>query len=134
PRTEDGGYASEAPLCLSGDGLGVLRDPERPVLRRESEPAVLTQQMRRQLDLGEPVTVAKANLRSRVHRRVVMDYVGVKRYGPDGRPSGETRFVGLFTAEAYDRAAVDVPLVRRKVANALARAGKPQGTHSHKRL
>ncbi|MFN3352690.1 MAG: NAD-glutamate dehydrogenase [Brevundimonas sp.] len=134
PRTADGGYEAEAPLDQSGEGLGVLRDPERTVLRRASEPAVLTRQMKRQLDLSEPVTVAKANLRSRVHRRAYMDYVGVKRYGQDGRPSGETRFVGLFTAEAYDRAASEVPLVRRKLANALTRAGKLPGSHNEKRL
>ncbi|QQQ17440.1 NAD-glutamate dehydrogenase [Brevundimonas vitis] len=134
PRTGDGDYEAEAPLSLSGEGLGVLRDPERTVLRRANEPAVLTKSMKRQLDLSEPVTVAKANIRSRVHRRAYMDYVGVKRYGPDGRASGETRFVGLFTAEAYDRAAGEVPLVRRKVANALARAGKAAGSHNHKRL
>ncbi|RYG09734.1 MAG: NAD-glutamate dehydrogenase, partial [Caulobacteraceae bacterium] len=134
PRASDGGYEAEAPLSQSGVGLGVLADPGRTVLRRASEPAVLTKQMKRQLDLSEPVTVAKANVRSRVHRRSYMDYVGVKRFGADGRPSGETRFVGLFTAEAYDKAASEVPLIRRKVANALARAGKLEGTHSYKRL
>lgn len=134
PRSADGDYEAEAPLSQSGEGLGVLRDPEQRVLRRASEPAVLTKQMRRQLDLSEPVTVAKANLRSRVHRRAYMDYVGVKRYGPDGRATGETRFVGLFTAEAYDRVASDVPLVRRKVANALTRADKAPGSHNEKRL
>lgn len=134
PRSADGGYEAEAPLSQSAQGLGVLVDPERTVLRRASEPAVLTRQMQRQLDLSEPVTVAKANLRSRVHRRAYMDYVGVKRYGADGKAAGETRFVGLFTAEAYDKTAKDVPLVRRKVANALARAGKAEGSHNHKRL
>ena len=134
PRDKDGGYEAEAPLSQSGEGLGVLVDPERRVLRRASEPAVLTRSMKRQLDLSEPVTVAKANLRSRVHRRAYMDYIGVKRFGSDGRPSGETRFVGLFTAEAYDRTASQVPLVRRKVANALSRAGKVPGSHSEKRL
>ncbi len=134
PRTADGGYAAEAPLDQSAEGVGVLRDPQRTVLRRTSEPAVLTAQMKRQMDLSEPVTVAKANLRSRVHRRAYMDYVGVKRYGQDGRPSGETRFVGLFTAEAYDRAASQVPLIRRKVANALVRAAKTPGSHNEKRL
>lgn len=134
PRSADGGYEAEAPLSQSGEGLGVLRDPERTVLRRANEPAVLTRQMKRQLDLSDPVTVAKANARSRVHRRAYMDYIGVKRFGADGRPSGETRFVGLFTAEAYDRVSSQVPLVRRKVENALKRAGKAGSGHSHKRL
>jgi len=134
PRNKDGGYEAEAPLSQSGAGLGVLADPERTVLRRANEPAVLTRSMKKQLDLSEPVTVAKANVRSRVHRRAYMDYIGVKRFGADGRPSGETRFVGLFTAEAYDKTATQVPLVRRKVANALTRAGKAPGSHSEKRL
>ncbi|WP_396594901.1 NAD-glutamate dehydrogenase [Brevundimonas sp. R86498] len=134
PRTADGGYAAEAPLDQAEAGVGVLRDPARTVLRRTSEPAVLTAQMKRQIDLSDPVTVAKANLRSRVHRRAYMDYVGVKRFGDDGRPSGEIRFVGLFTADAYDRPASQVPLIRRKVANALARAAKTPGSHNEKRL
>ncbi|MDP3802849.1 NAD-glutamate dehydrogenase [Brevundimonas sp.] len=134
PRNKDGGYEAEAPLSQSGAGLGVLADPNRTVLRRANEPAVLTRSMKKQLDLSEPVTVAKANVRSRVHRRAYMDYIGVKRFGADGRPSGETRFVGLFTAEAYDKTATQVPLVRRKVANALIRAGKTAGSHSEKRL
>ena len=126
--------ATDAPLLQSGKGLGVLSDPNRPILRRANEPAVLTKQMRRQIDLGEPVTVAKANTRSRVHRRTYMDYIGVKRFGPDGKPTGEVRFVGLFTAEAYDQTSSNVPLIRRKVESALARAGKAPGSHSEKRL
>jgi len=134
PRAADGDYEAEAALSQSVAGLGILADPERTILRRASEPAVLTRQMRRQLDLSEPVTVAKANSRSRVHRRAYMDYVGVKRYGADGKATGETRFVGLFTSEAYDKAANEVPLIRRKVANALARADKAPGSHNEKRL
>jgi len=134
PVSEAGAYEADALLNQKGEGLGVLADPERPVLRRASEAARLTKQMRAQLDLTEPVTVAKANLRSRVHRRAYMDYIGVKRFGADGRPTGEVRFVGLFTAEAYDQTASSVPLIRRKVANVLARAGKAEGSHNEKRL
>jgi glutamate dehydrogenase len=133
PRLKDGGYAKEEPLFQPQDGLGVLRDPARTVLRRSSEPALLTAQVQASLD-SDPVIVAKSNLRSRVHRRGYMDYVGVKRYGADGKPSGEIRFVGLFTAEAYDEPAHAVPLIRAKVAAVLARAGKAPGSHNEKRL
>ncbi len=134
PRDADGGYATNEPLRQRIDGLGVLRDPDRPILRQAHETASLSDALQRRAERGEPVVVAKANLRSRVHRRVHMDYVSILRYGEDGRPSGETRFVGLFTSEAYDKAAFDVPLVRAKVRQVLARGGKAEGTHNHKRL
>lgn len=134
PRTADGGYAAEEPLYQPEGSLGVLRDQARTVLRRESEPAILSPQVRDHLLLGAPLVVAKSNLRSRVHRRGYMDYVGVRRYGADGKPSGEVRFVGLFTAEAYETPAHEVPLIRRKVEHVLGQAGKDPDSHNGKRL
>lgn len=136
PRESDGAYAREEPLNQMQEGFGVLRDANRAVLRRSSEPAVLSQQLMTQLENSEPVTVAKANIKSRVHRRVYMDYIGVKRYGADGRASGEVRFVGLFTSEAYDRPAFEVPLIRRKAGHVLHEAAALglQGGYNEKRL
>ncbi len=134
PRTADGGYAAEEPLYQPEDSLGVLRDQSRAVLRRASEPAILSAQLRKHLEVGDPVVVAKSNLRSRVHRHAYMDYVGVKRYGADGKPSGEIRFVGLFTAEGYEAPAHEVPLIRRKIAGVTQRAGFAPGSHNAKRL
>ncbi len=117
------------------DGLGVLRDPERTVLRRANEPAILLAAVKDRLITDPALTVAKSNVRSRVHRRGYMDYVGVKRYGADGRPTGEVRFVGLFSAEAYD------PAGQRRAAD--PREGGPcagppparaPGSHNEKRL
>ncbi|MDR6530789.1 glutamate dehydrogenase [Caulobacter rhizosphaerae] len=134
PRTAEGGYAAEEPLYQPEGSLGVLRDQTLTVLRRGSEPAILSPQVRDHLLLGAPLVVAKSNLRSKVHRRGYMDYVGVRRYGPDGKPSGEVRFVGLFTAEAYETPAHEVPVIRRKVEHVLKEAGKDPEGHSGKRL
>uniref|UniRef100_B0T423 NAD-glutamate dehydrogenase n=1 Tax=Caulobacter sp. (strain K31) TaxID=366602 RepID=B0T423_CAUSK len=134
PRTPDGGYAAEEPLYQPEGSLGVLRDQTLTVLRRGSEPAILSPQVRDHLLLGAPLVVAKSNLRSKVHRRGYMDYVGVRRYGADGRPSGEVRFVGLFTAEAYETPAHEMPVIRRKVEHVLKEAGKDPEGHSGKRL
>ncbi|MGA0606018.1 NAD-glutamate dehydrogenase [Phenylobacterium sp. VNQ135] len=134
PRLKSGDYAPEEPLYQAKDGLGVLRDPGRTVLRRANEPAILMGQVKDRLVTDPPVTVAKSNVKSRVHRRGYMDYVGVKRYDADGRPVGEVRFVGLFTAEAYDQPASAVPLIREKVARVLERAGAVPGSHNEKRL
>jgi glutamate dehydrogenase len=133
PMTPDGDYAPEEPRYGPEGSLGVLRDQARQVLRRESEPAVLSPASRRYIG-DAPLVVAKANIRSRVHRRANMDFIGIKRYGPDGRAHGEVRFVGLFTAEAYLQPVRNVPLVRRKVTGVLERAGKTPGGHNEKRL
>lgn len=131
---EDGAMASRVPRVRTDTGRGVLRDPDRHVLRKGSEPAVLTPAIETFLREPTPIIVAKANMKSRVHRRVYMDYIGVKRYREDGAVIGEARFVGLFTAEAYDQSASDVPLIRRKVRRVLERAGKTPGTHNAKKL
>ena len=134
PRLKNGAYAPEEPLYQPRDGLGVLRDPERTVLRRANEPAVLMRQVEDRIVRDPALTIAKSNVKSRVHRRGYMDYVGVKRYGADGLPSGEIRFVGLFTAEAYDQPANAVPLIREKVARVVARVGAASGSYNEKRL
>ena len=134
PRTEEGGYAAEAPVFSAEGSFGVLRDQSLTVLRRANEPAMLTSQMSRFLDESAPVVVAKSTLRSRVHRRGDMDYVGVKRYDAEGRAVGEVRFVGLFAAEAYEAPAMSLPLVRRKIERVLARAGHNPSAHTGKRL
>ncbi|MGZ6019384.1 MAG: NAD-glutamate dehydrogenase domain-containing protein, partial [Phenylobacterium sp.] len=134
PRTKKGEYAAEEPLYQPKDGLGVLRDPSRHVLRRANEPAILLADVKDRLLSDPALTIAKSNVKSRVHRRGYMDYVGVKRYDAQGRPCGEVRFVGLFTAEAYDEPATAVPLIREKVANVLKRAETAPGSHNEKRL
>ncbi|HSV02280.1 MAG TPA: NAD-glutamate dehydrogenase [Phenylobacterium sp.] len=134
PRLPNGDYAPEEPVYQAKDGLGVLRDPQRTVLRRAHEPATLMAEVEARIVRDPVVTVAKANARSRVHRRAYMDYVGVKRYDAQGRPKGEVRFVGLFTAEAYDEPASAVPLIREKLARVLGRAGMAPGSHNEKRL
>jgi glutamate dehydrogenase len=134
PRLKSGEFAAEEPLYQAKDGLGVLRDPTRHVLRRANEPAILLADVKHRILSDPALTVAKSNVKSRVHRRGYMDYLGVKRYDAEGKPFGEVRFVGLFTAEAYDEPASAVPLIREKVANALQRAGTAPGSHNEKRL
>jgi glutamate dehydrogenase len=134
PRTEDGGYAAEEPDFSSADSLGVLRDPQKLVLRRNDEPAVLSAALRYRLESARPVLVAKANLRSRVHRRANMDYFAVRRFGADGAPVGEVRFVGLFTAHAYLAPARETPLLRHKIRRVMTAAGFPPASHNATRL
>src|SRR5262249_41951773 len=62
-------------------GLGVLRDPDVRVLRRQGEFVSVTPAVVAFLEEPTPIIITKANVKSSVHRRVYMDYIGVKRYG-----------------------------------------------------
>ncbi len=73
-------------------------------------------------------------MRSRVHRRVHLDYIGVKRFGADGRLIGQFLIVGLFTSTAYTRSTRAIPYLRRKVNAVVTRAGFDPEGHSGKAL
>ncbi|QHO78652.1 NAD-glutamate dehydrogenase [Bradyrhizobium sp. CCBAU 051011] len=118
----------------TGEGLGILRDPDVKVLRRGSEMVVMTPEIREFMREPTLLIVTKANVSSRVHRRIRMDYVGIKLYTPDGRLEGELRLVGLFTSGAYTRSARQIPYVRHKVERVLQRAGFDPNSHSGKAL
>ena len=133
-RGADGRYAHEEPETGPGDSLGVLRDQGLSVLRRDSEPGLLAPDLDAYYRDAPPIVTAKSNLRSRVHRRTHMDYVGIRRYDAAGVAVGEVRFVGLFTVEAYEEAAREIPLLRRKIAHVLARAGAQPSQHNAKRF
>ena len=62
-------------------GLGLLRDAQAQVLRRGNELVSMTPEVRRFFFSPNPLIIAKANAVSRVHRRVHMDYIGVKLCG-----------------------------------------------------
>ena len=115
-------------------GLGLLADPEMRVVRRGADRSQLTPDVRDFLTKPAPLIIAKSALRSPVHRRVHMDYVGVKTFDPKGRLTGERRFVGLFTSTAYSQLPADIPLLRRKTAQVMAGSGLPPSSHDGKAL
>ena len=78
--------------------------------------------------------LTKANSRATVHRPAYLDYIGVKRFADDGTVTGERRFLGLYTTTAYKTSPRDIPLLREKVEQVLARAGFPPDSHDAKGL
>lgn len=131
---KDGSLLREEPEIVLNSNLGILRDETRYILHRGHEPTIITEQISDFLYEADPLIVSKGSLQSRIHRRVRVDYVGVKEYDSAGKVIGETRFAGLFTADAYNRQASDVPLIRRKVANVIRKIGKPPGSHDESAL
>ena len=114
--------------------LGIMRDRDLRVLRRGDELLEITPEIMAFLKEPRPLIIAKANIHARVHRRVYLDYVGVKRFDAGGNLVGEFRIVGLFTSTAYTRSAHGIPYLRRKIAAVERRAGFDPNSHSGKAL
>ncbi|WP_206485601.1 NAD-glutamate dehydrogenase [Thalassotalea sp. G2M2-11] len=89
----------------------------------------------RELALGNNLLIlTKTNSRSRVHRPAHLDYIGVKRFDDQGNVLGEERFVGLFGSAYYTNSALDLPLIKSKVASVCQASGYAEGTHAFKTL
>ncbi len=86
------------------------------------------------LKSAKPVEITKSSRRSVVHRAVPMDYIGVKRYDDKGNIIGEERFIGLFTSKVYYQSAHDIPIIRKKIDNVIARSGFTPKSHNGKAL
>ncbi len=115
-------------------GLGILRARDVRILRRGHEFVTITPEILEFLKEPKALIITKANVRSRVHRRVHMEYIGVKRFDRDGRVAGEFRIVGLFTSTVYTRPPQTIPYLRRKVDAVIRRTGLDPGGHSGKAL
>ncbi|MGH6665967.1 MAG: NAD-glutamate dehydrogenase domain-containing protein, partial [Pseudolabrys sp.] len=114
--------------------LGIMRSRELRVLKQGNELLEYTPEIMAFLKEPRLLIIAKANIHAHVHRRVYLDYIGIKRFDASGNLIGEQRIVGLFTSTAYTRTAHSIPYLRRKIAGVEARAGFDPGSHSGKAL
>ncbi|WP_337267777.1 NAD-glutamate dehydrogenase [Oryzifoliimicrobium ureilyticus] len=118
----------------TGSGLGILTNPDVRVLRQGVNAVTTTPEILAFLEGPDFLIVTKANVKSVVHRRAYMDYVGVKRFDAAGKVTGELRIVGLFTSTAYTSATEHVPLIRLKAAKVKQHFGFEPTSHSGRML
>lgn len=114
-------------------GLGLLR-PARNASRLSQSFEALPPALREQAEDPDPLVLTKSSHRATVHRHGYMDTIGVKRFNARGEVIGEHRFLGLYTSGAYSRNPRNIPLLRRKVAAVLERAGLRANSHAGKAL
>jgi glutamate dehydrogenase len=117
-----------------GSGLGVLRDEATSSYARPVSIDELEKGQRDIVERGPLLIISKTNAESTVHRRARMDYIGVRKIGPEGQAVGEHRFLGLFTSRAYSETAEDIPILRRKLRAILERSEAKEGSHDHKEI
>ncbi|WP_422371947.1 NAD-glutamate dehydrogenase [Hoeflea sp.] len=118
----------------STEGLGILSDPDVRVMRLGKDQVTTTPEILDFLQGPDFLIVTKANVRSVVHRRAYMDYIGIKRFDIRGRVTGELRIVGLFTSTAYTHSVARIPLLRSKVQAVVDEFGYDPESHSGKLL
>jgi glutamate dehydrogenase len=113
---------------IEGSGLGILHGKPQRTFTALKPGAVELARSRHLL------VVTKANSRSTVHRPSYLDYIGIRRFSPEGEVVGEQRFLGLFTHYAYRESPLQIPMLRGKVKRVLERAGFPPASHDAKAL
>src|SRR3954451_2892549 len=117
---------------VSGSGLGLLGDEARSAFAKPVAVESLDPSLRERALGGELLLVSKTNRMSPVHRRVRMDYVGIRRVSADGEIVGEARLIGLFTTKAYAEPASETPVLHRKLQRILASEDLIVGSHDYK--
>jgi glutamate dehydrogenase len=121
-----GSAAARKPV--PGTGLGLLRhDGADSVAATPSGGLAAEHQPRR-------LVLAKSSVLSTVYRPSYLDYVAVRKFGPDGKVSGEYRFLGLYTQAAYTESITRIPVLRQKLNRMLDAAGLPADSHDGKEL
>lgn len=129
------GNGSEARFERASErGLGILSDPDVLVLRQGKNAVMTTPEILEFLEGPDFLIVTKANVKSIIHRRAYMDYIGIKRFDEAGKVIGELRIVGLFTATAYTHSVSDIPLLRAKIARIKDHFGFDKLSHSGRML
>src|SRR3954471_19764169 len=114
--------------AVHGTGLGVLRSDTDMTASVAGMPEAA------RVPEHQLLAVTKADARSPVYRRAWLDLIAVTLPSADGEQTRQLRFVGLFPSAAYTTGVVDVPLVRRRVAEVIARSGVPADSHTGKEL
>ncbi|MBA3367547.1 MAG: NAD-glutamate dehydrogenase, partial [Geodermatophilaceae bacterium] len=115
---------------VAATGLGILRsDVDMASAARHLPPAAAAKAREPEL-----LILTKADSRSTVHRPVYLDYIGVKAFDENGVPTSERRILGLLPSGAYVDSVTTIPVVRRKVAEVMARSGLSPSSHSGKDL
>ncbi len=119
---------------LPAENLGLLADPALPVFDALAGLPALPERARAAFAAPPAVTVAKANMRSTVHRPQHADVVATRILDADGHVTGVRLFLGLFAAAAYNRNPRSIPLLRGKVERILATAGVSPYSHDGRAL
>ncbi|MBL6785442.1 MAG: NAD-glutamate dehydrogenase [Rickettsiales bacterium] len=80
------------------------------------------------------IIVSKLIAKSPVHRPVNLDMIRITVFDDKLNPTGELRFIGLFTSKLFYQYAKDIPLIRKKIDYVTSKANFDPKGHNGKAL
>ncbi|WP_227429309.1 NAD-glutamate dehydrogenase [Psychrobacter sp. I-STPA6b] len=124
---------NELELYSVGDsGLGLLRQGAEN--KRSESFHQLPNELKQLLTVPQVLLLSKSSHISPVHRSVYMDFLGIQKFDEQGNVIGEYRFIGLLTSRAYQLEVNQIPLLREKTEQILARADLPKNGHAYHKM
>ncbi len=117
---------------VGGSGLGLLKgnlDNEQSASFHE-----LPDELKHLLTVPQVLLLSKSSHFSPVHRLAYMDFLGIQKFDDNNQLVGEYRFIGLLTSRAYQLDVTDIPLLREKTAQILAKANLPKDGHAYHKM
>lgn len=106
---------------IDGTGLGILRQ----VSDQESGFNAYLHE-----GAADLIEMTKDSRRSPVHRPRYMDYLGIRVFDSDGQMVGEHRFLGLWSATAYNESVFRIPMLSDKAGRIVAMSGHDPSSHA----
>ena len=117
----------ESVHLVEGSQLGLLK---RQDFLQEPLPFELIDTLKKQ----SLIHFSKASQRAMVHRPAYPDVIYIKQFNEQGELVSGYRFIGLYTSSVYSSTPKDIPIVRHKISNVLAKSGYSLGSHYFKEL
>ena len=99
------------------DSLDLLQADEGPLIHEE-----------------KLIVFGKSGTRSRWHRPVYMDFIGIRKCDERGRVIGEYRWLGLYTSLVFNNSPRNFPIIGHKLREVIQGSGLEPHGHDGKRL
>lgn len=119
-------------FSIGNSGLGLLRGSSEDALSKSFDE--LPSNLKKLLTEPQVLMLSKSSRVSPVHRPVYMDFLGIHKFDDNGKLIGEYRFIGLFTAQAYQLSVQQIPLLREKANKIMAMADLPRDGHAYHKM
>ena len=117
---------------IQGSGLGMLRDSRITSFTRSM--CEMSNNSQRLYYSKYILMLGKTNTISTIHRPAYTDFISIKIFDDHGNFKGEYKFIGLYTAAAYNLNTKDIPYINKKVDAALAMSKFPANSHDSRAL